>query len=84
LAKNKLVFKKIDKEIKQHEEVREKKRTKLAQKKLGYMSVADFDVKYEKKLLKVATKGVVKLFNSIYEFRKKLKDEKEIEGKIVV
>jgi hypothetical protein len=44
------------------------------------MGVEDFDKKYEKKLNKIVTKGVVKLFNSIYEFRKKLQDEKELEG----
>jgi hypothetical protein len=35
-------------------------------------------------LNKIATRGVVKLFNSIYEFRKKLKDEKELEGRYVL
>jgi hypothetical protein len=35
LAKNKFLFKKLDKEKKQVEEVREKKKTKLVQKKLG-------------------------------------------------
>jgi hypothetical protein len=44
------------------------------------MKIDDFNEKYEKRLLKTATKGVVKLFNSIYDFRKKLKDEKEMEG----
>jgi putative protein kinase ArgK-like GTPase of G3E family len=36
-----------------------------------------WDIKKEKFLLKTATKGVVKLFNSINEYRKKLKDEEK-------
>ena len=53
----------------------------MTQKKLGYDdNINNWDKKYEKKLTKLVNKGVVKLFNSIYDFRKKIKDEKEIEG----
>jgi hypothetical protein len=81
LIKHQSVFKKIDEETKQMKELREKKKMKLMQKKLGYRLPEEWDKKYEKNLLKITTKGVVKLFNSIYEFRKKIRDEKEKEGR---
>lgn len=53
----------------------------MTQKKLGYEdNILNWDKAYEKKLTRLINKGVVKLFNSIYDFRKKIKDEKEIEG----
>lgn len=59
-----------------------KKRQKLTQRKLGFLPCKDWIKKEEKNLMKITTKGVVKLFNSIYQFRKKIKDEKEIDGMI--
>ena len=51
--------------------------------KLGYRTPSEFDKKHQKTLIKITTKGVVKLFNSIYDFRKKIRDEKEKEGKVL-
>jgi hypothetical protein len=48
--------------------------------KLGYKLPEEWDKKHQKSLIKITTKGVVKLFNSIYDFRKKIRDEKEKEG----
>ena len=60
--------------------MQEHKKTRLAQKKLGFKTIEEWDKAHEKKLSKITTKGVVKLFNSIYEFRKKIRDEKVKEG----
>ena len=54
---------------------------KQIQKKLGYTKYDKWDKKFEKKLLKTTTRGVVKLFNSIFEFRKKAKEEQIEEEK---
>ena len=48
---------------------------------LGYSTYDKWDKTKEKKLLKITTRGVVKLFNSIFEFRKKEKEEKIEEEK---
>lgn len=61
-------------------EIREKKKAKLAQKKLGYKPISEWDRQKEKILARTTTKGVVKLFNSIYEFRKKIREERQVEG----
>ena len=60
--------------------MKEKKKLKVMQNKLGYKLPAEWDKKHQKVLIKITTKGVVKLFNSIFEFRKKIRDEKEKEG----
>jgi hypothetical protein len=62
--------------------MKEKKKLKSMQNKLGYKTPTEWDKKHQKTLIKITTKGVVKLFNSIFEFRKKIRDEKEKEGKI--
>ena len=80
MANHTLPFKKLNDEKEEREKLLMKKRKKNAQRKLGYISCADWDKKDEKKLSKIATKGVVKLFNSIYQFRKKIKDDKEKAG----
>lgn len=86
MAANKLPFKKLEKEKQEYEEARKKKKQVQIQRKLGiyisyvgYTKLEDFDKKHEKALFAITTRGVVKLFNSIYEFRKKLRDEKELE-----
>ena len=81
MANHTLPFKKLDDEKDEKEKLLMKKRKKMAQRKLGYLPCAEWDKKEEKKLSKITTKGVVKLFNSIYQFRKKIKDDKEKAGK---
>jgi hypothetical protein len=56
----------------------------MLQSRLGYRTPAEWDKKHQKTLIKITTKGVVKLFNSIYDFRKKIRDEKEKEGNIFI
>ena len=58
----------------------DKKKLRLVQKRLGHKNCEDWDKKHEKVLANTTTKGVVKLFNSIFEFRKKIRDEKQKEG----
>jgi len=53
---------------------------KAIENKLGYKLPEEWDKKDQKALIKITTKGVVKLFNSIFDFRKKIRDEKEKEG----
>ncbi len=53
---------------------------------VGYKEFNQWDKTKEKKLLKTTTRGVVKLFNSIFEFRKKekekrIEEEKKIDNK---
>ncbi len=50
---------------------------KLEQRKKGYKEGKFWDIKKEKVLLKTATKGVVKLFNSISDYKKKIKEEEK-------
>lgn len=78
----KSTFKKLDEEKKLEDTLKEKKRLRFVQKRLGYKPIAEWDKAHEKNLVKITTKGVVKLFNSIYDFRKKIRDEKDKEGKI--
>lgn len=80
MANHTLPFKKLEKEKEEKEKLLLKKRQKMTQRRLGYLPCAKWDKKEEKKLSKITTKGVVKLFNSIYQFRKKIKDDKEKEG----
>jgi hypothetical protein len=72
-------FKKIDDEKVKEEEIRLKRKLRMKQKKLGYKTIDEWDKTHDKELKKITTKGVVKLFNSIYEFRKKIRDEKNKE-----
>lgn len=81
LSKIKEPFEKIKAEEKEKEILNKKKELKQIQKKLGYTAYDKWDKKFEKKLLKTTTRGVVKLFNSIFEFRKKAKEEKIEEEK---
>ena len=83
LQGKKSAFVKIDEEKEKEKEMREKTKLKFTQKRLGYKPIAEWDKNHEKNLAKITTKGVVKLFNSIFEFRKKIRDEKEKEGKII-
>ena len=75
-----LKLKKLEEEKKQFIELKTKKKAKLAQKKLGHKLIVDWEKKYEKNLVKITTKGIVKLFNSIYDFRKKVRDDKVQDG----
>jgi hypothetical protein len=71
----------VDEEKQKLKEIRDKKKQKLTQKRLGYRPIQEWDKSHEKNLSKITTKGVVKLFNSIFEFRKKIRDDKQKEGK---
>ena len=84
LAKNKQATKKFDDEAEKEKEVKKNKKDLLLKRKLGYKNISDWDKKSEKLLVKTATKGVVKLFNSIYDFRKKIRDAKEKESKNLI
>ncbi len=50
---------------------KEKKILRNIKIRLGYVKFDDWDKSYEKKLLKATRRGVVKVFNSIVEHRKK-------------
>jgi len=80
LANHTLPFKKLEDEKKENEKMLSKKRQKYTQRRLGYVPCSEWKKKQDKNLVKITTKGVVKLFNSIYQFRKKIKDDKELEG----
>lgn len=80
MANHTLPFKKLEDEKIEHEKLLSKKRQKFTQRRLGYVPCAEWNKKDEKNLVKITTRGVVKLFNSIYQFRKKIKDDKELEG----
>ena len=71
LSKNKVPLEKIKNEEIEATKRKEKKLLRNLQIKLGYVKYEDWDKKYEKKLLKVTRRGVVKFFNSIVEHRKK-------------
>ena len=71
LSKNKIPLEKIKNEEIEATKRKEKKLLRNLQIKLGYVKYEDWDKKYEKKLLKVTRRGVVKFFNSIVEHRKK-------------
>ena len=81
LSRLKEPFEKLSAEEKEKELLNKKKEMKQIQKKLGYTKYDKWDKKFEKKLLKTTTRGVVKLFNSIFEFRKKAKEEQIEEEK---
>ena len=81
LSRLKEPFEKLSAEEKEKELLNKKKELKQIQKKLGYTKYDKWDKKFEKKLLKTTTRGVVKLFNSIFEFRKKAKEEQIEEEK---
>ena len=71
LSKNKVPLEKIKNEEIEATKRKEKKLLRNLQIKLGYVKYEDWDKKYEKKLLKVTRRGIVKFFNSIVEHRKK-------------
>lgn len=79
--KKKSLPNKNDKAIKKEEKARmellKKKRDKRKQRKFGYCSDLKKWVADEKAKVKVATKGVVKLFNSIYEIKRKVVEEQQ-------
>jgi hypothetical protein len=85
--KQTLPFKKEKKILIKEEEHRllmEKKRAKQKQRKLGYISDltkhwGDRNNKNEKYLIKTATRGVVKLFSSVYSIKKDILDEQKKE-----
>ena len=85
LSKNKVPLEKIKNEEIEATKRKEKKLLRNLQIKLGYVKYEDWDKKYEKKLLKVTRRGVVKFFNSIVEHRKKemeiVKNEEKEEQK---
>ena len=71
LSKNKTPLEKIKNEEIEIAKRKQKRLLRNLQIKLGYVKYEDWDKKYEKKLLKVTRRGVVKFFNSIVEHRKK-------------
>ena len=81
LSKAQEPFKKLEKEREEKKILKEKRELHRIQKMLGYSTYDKWDKLKEKKLLKITTRGVVKLFNSIFEFRKKEKEEKIEEEK---
>lgn len=81
LSKLKEPFDKLKAEEIEKEELQLKKELRRKQKLLGYTPIAKWDKPKEKQLMKIATKGVVKLFNSICNYRKKVIEEKEEEEK---
>jgi len=63
-----------------HRELLNKKKAKRKQRLLGYVpQLSDWKTN-EQMFKKIATKGVVKLFNSIYEIKKKIVDEHKQEA----
>ena len=86
LSKVKEPLRKLDEEAKEKKELKIKRELRKIQKMFGYKEFNKWDKAKEKKLLKTTTRGVVKLFNSIFEFRKKekekrIEDEKKIDNK---
>ena len=86
LSKAKEPLKKLDEERKEKKELKIKRELRKIQKMFGYKEYNKWDNIKEKKLLKTTTRGVVKLFNSIFEFRKKekekrIEEEKKIDNK---
>ena len=81
LSKAKEPLKRLDEEIKEKKELKIKRELRKIQKMFGYKEYKKWDKLKEKKLLKITTRGVVKLFNSIFEFRKKEKEKKIEEEK---
>lgn len=81
LSRLKEPFEKISAEEKEKELLNKKRELKQIQKKLGYTPYEKWDKKREKSLLRITTKGVTRLFNSIFEFRKKEKEEQLEEEK---
>jgi hypothetical protein len=80
--KQSLPFKKEKEVIKQDEEHRtllSKKRKKIKQRKLGYLPDTTLWNSKEKELVKCSTRGVVKLFNSIFEIKRKFADQQKHE-----
>lgn len=84
MANHTLPFKKLEDEKIEHEKLLSKKRQKYTQRRLGYVPCAEWNKKEEKNMVKITTRGVVKLFNSIFQFRKKIKDDKELEGNLIL
>lgn len=73
-----LPFKKeklILEEEKEHASLLNKKRQKQVQRKLGYEGKLKNWKSNEKTLLKTATKGIVKLFNNIYNIKRQVVEE---------
>lgn len=81
LSKLKEPFDKIDAETKEKEDLQLKKELRRKQKLLGYTPMAKWDKAKERQLKIISTRGVVKLFNSICNYRKKVIEEKEEEEK---
>ena len=71
------MFKKLEKENQIYKEIQRKKLETKQQKLIGYKEGDSWDKRKEKNLVKIATRGVVKLFNSIYEYKKKVKADEE-------
>ena len=46
---------------------------------IGFKEGQLWDKRKEKNLVKIATRGVVKLFNSIFEYKKKVKEDEEVD-----
>jgi hypothetical protein len=81
LAINKMPLKKLEKEKEQISEKLKSKKLLNVQRKLGFTDNLqdDYDKQYERHLINITTKGVVKLFNSIYDIKKQEKEEREKE-----
>ena len=75
LSKFKIAEKKVNKEKKVVEDLLQKKRKTTFQRQLGLTQYDDWDEKKEKVFKRVANKGIVKLLNSIFEHKKKIKQE---------
>ena len=71
LSKNKIPLEKIKEEQLEKNKAKERKLLRNIKIRLGYVKYDDWDKSYEKKLLKATRRGVVKMFNSIVEHRKK-------------
>ena len=71
LSKNKVPLEKLKQEEIESNKKKEKKMLHDIRIRLGYVKYDEWDKSYEKKLLKTTRRGIVKLFNSIVEYRKK-------------
>ena len=50
---------------------------------MGYKERKSWNMKRAKGLMKITTRGVVKLFNSIYDYKKKLVEKEEVDSIII-
>jgi hypothetical protein len=72
--------KKKEKLEKENQELNKKRKEKRKQRKYGYVPELNHWSNKEKLYKKIATKGVVKLFNAIYDIKKKVIEEHKTEA----